>query len=108
MPSGVEDDVCEFWEDTSALIKAEPEWSLRTKPEVLHAESNTLLKLAKNGGMGAKGATLYTTVSPCPECAKLIKQAEIKRVVFRHQYRLTEGIDLLRRLGVQVERLGND
>ena len=105
MPAGSADDVCEFWEDTSALIKTEPEYSLRTKPIVLHAESNALLKISKNGGTGAEGATLYTTYSPCPECAKLIKQSGVSRVVYRHNYRLLDGIDMLKSLGVPVEQL---
>lgn len=104
MPSGELDDVCEFWEDVSALIKTEPEYVLRTKPEVLHAESNAITKLAANGGGGA-GSTLYVTMSPCPECAKLIKQTGILRVVFREQYRDTAGIDFLKQRGVQVEQI---
>ena len=96
MPSGVQDDVCEYVEDTALGAQ------LRTKPEVLHAESNALLKISKHGGLGAEGATLYTTVSPCGECAKLINQATIKRVVYRDTYRNTEGIDMLRNLGVEV------
>lgn len=79
--------------------------SLSTRPEVLHAESNALMKLAASGSSGAAGATLYTTYSPCPECAKLIKQAKVARVVYRHHYRLPEGVDMLQRLGVQCDRL---
>lgn len=110
MPAGVEDDVCEYWEsfpphEVDYLVENPPPGILRTKPEVLHAESNALLKISENGGIGAQGATLYTTLSPCPECAKLIKQAKIKRVVYRHKYRLTEGLDLLRKLGVEVVQL---
>jgi dCMP deaminase len=93
MPAGSEDDVCEIYDN---------EGNLRTKPEVLHAESNALLKIAQNGGRGAEGGTLYTTYSPCPECAKLIKQSKIARVVYRKQYRLEDGILLLRKLGVEV------
>jgi dCMP deaminase len=63
------------------------------------------MKIAENGGIGAQGGTLYTTYSPCPECAKLIKQAKIKRVVYRHNYRLLDGIEMLRKLGVPVEQL---
>lgn len=105
MPAGDEDDVCEYYEDVSSLIKTEPEWSLKTKPEVLHAESNALAKIAENGGVGAQGATLYVTMSPCKECAKLIKQAKIKRVVYREHYRDTGGIDFLTKRGVKVEQL---
>jgi dCMP deaminase len=78
---------------------------LTTKREVLHAESNALMKIAENGGVGAQGATLYTTWSPCFECSKLIRQAKVKRVVYREAYRDTSGIDFLRSSGVQVDQL---
>jgi dCMP deaminase len=78
--------------------------SLSTKPEVLHAESNSLMKLARSNE-SAEGATLYVTMSPCPECAKLIKQARIARVIYRDKYRLPEGILLLQQLGIQVDQL---
>lgn len=100
MPANEDDDTCEYWYIDNH--KNEPE--LRTKPEVLHAESNAIMKLAKHGGLGASGATLYVTMSPCFECAKLIKQADIKRVVFREQYRDTTGIDFLIKRGVLVEQ----
>jgi dCMP deaminase len=105
MPLNDADDVCEFYEDVSALHKTEPEYVLKTKPEVLHAESNAITKLAANGGLGGEGATLYVTMSPCFECAKLIKQTRIKRVVYREQYRDTSGIDFLRNRGIPVEQL---
>jgi dCMP deaminase len=100
MPSGVADDTCEYF--ANGVDDAQ---GLRTKPEVLHAESNALMKIAENGGVGAQGATLYTTYSPCPECAKLIKQAKIARVVYRNSYRLPDGILMLRKLGVRVDHL---
>lgn len=100
MPSGAEDDVCEVWDGDHPT-----EMVLRTKPDVLHAESNALLKITENGGIGAQSATLYVTHSPCPECAKLIKQAKIVRVVYRNEYRLKDGINMLRRYGVQVDHL---
>lgn len=105
MPTGSVDDVCEYWEDVSSLIKKVPEWSLKTKPEVLHAESNALMKISENGGVGAQGATLYVTLSPCIDCAKLIVQAKIKRVVYREDYRITTGTDFLRKYGVEVVHL---
>ena len=71
-----------------------------TKPYVLHAEANAISKVAKSGN-SSQGATLYITDSPCMECAKLIIQAGIKRVVYADEYRLTDGIDLLRRAGVE-------
>ena len=97
MPSGWHDDVCEVYA---------PDGSLLTKPEVLHAESNALLKIVRYGGRAAEGGTLYTTWSPCPECAKLANQAGIKRVVFRHLYRRPEGLEMLQKLGIQVQQLG--
>ena len=73
-----------------------------THPYVLHAEANAITKLARSGN-NSDQATLYVTASPCIECAKLIIQAGIRRVVYAEQYRLTDGIDLLRRAGVEVE-----
>ena len=75
-----------------------------THPYVLHAEANAITKLARSGN-NSDQATLYVTASPCIECAKLIIQAGIRRVVYAEQYRLTDGIDLLRRAGVEVEHL---
>ena len=75
-----------------------------TKPYVLHAEANAITKVAKSGN-SSDGATLYVTASPCLECSKLIIQSGIKRVVYRDEYRLTDGIDLLRRAGIEVERV---
>ena len=75
-----------------------------TKPYVLHAEANAITKVAKSGN-SSDGATLYVTASPCLECSKLIIQAGIKRVVYRDEYRLTDGVDLLRRAGIQVEKV---
>ena len=74
-----------------------------TKPYVLHAEANAITKVAKSGN-SSEGATLYVTASPCVECAKLIIQSGIKRVVYRDEYRLTDGVDLLRRAGIEVEQ----
>ncbi len=74
-----------------------------TKPYVLHAEANAITKVAKSGN-SSDGATLYVTASPCAECAKLIIQSGIRRVVYRDAYRLTDGIDLLKRAGIEVEQ----
>ena len=76
-----------------------------TKPYVLHAEANAITKVSKSGN-SSDGATLYVTASPCVECAKLIIQAGIKRVVYRDEYRLTDGIDLLKRAGIECEKVG--
>lgn len=78
-----------------------------THPYVLHAEANAITKLARSGN-NSDQATLYVTASPCIECAKLIIQAGIRRVVYAEQYWLTDGIDLLRRAGVEVEHLPLD
>ncbi|MBQ6958689.1 MAG: dCMP deaminase family protein [Bacteroidales bacterium] len=74
-----------------------------TKPYVLHAEANAITKVAKSSN-SSLGATLYVTASPCLECAKLIIQAGITRVVYSEEYRITDGVDLLRRAGIQVEK----
>lgn len=86
-PSGFEN-VCELDNGT-------------TKPYVLHAEANAITKIAKSGN-NSDGATLYVTASPCLECSKLIIQSGIRRVVYSESYRLTDGIDLLKRAGVEV------
>ena len=72
-----------------------------TKPYVLHAEANAITKLARSSN-NSDGATIYITASPCIECAKLIIQSGIKRVVYGEKYRLTDGIDLLERAGIEV------
>ena len=74
-----------------------------TKPYVLHAEANAITKVAKSGNSSA-GATLYVTASPCMECSKLIIQSGITRVVYRDAYRLMDGIELLKRAGIDVEQ----
>ena len=77
-----------------------------TKPYVLHAEANAITKLARSSN-NSDGATIYITASPCIECAKLIIQAGIKRVVYGEKYRLTDGIELLERAGIEIEYLGD-
>ncbi len=72
-----------------------------TKPYVLHAEANAITKIARSGN-NSDGATLYVTDSPCIECSKLIIQAGIRRVIFSRKYRLTEGLDLLKRAGIEI------
>lgn len=91
-PSGFEN-VCE---DESGL----------TKPYVLHAEANAITKVARSNN-SSDGATLYITASPCMECSKLIIQAGIKRVVFNELYRITDGIDLLERAGVECVHIAD-
>ncbi len=72
-----------------------------TKPYVLHAEANAITKIARSNNSSG-GATMYVTASPCIECAKLIIQAGIKRVVYSEHYRLEDGIELLKRAGIEV------
>jgi dCMP deaminase len=72
-----------------------------TKPYVLHAEANAITKIARSNN-SSDGATMYVTASPCIECAKLIIQAGIKRVVYSEKYRLEDGLDLLKRANIEV------
>jgi dCMP deaminase len=80
------------------------EGDLKTKPEVLHAESNAIAKLAKSNESG-DGATLFVTHSPCIECAKLIYQSGIQEVYYKKNYRDKSGIEFLVKSGVAVEQL---
>ncbi|WP_455498266.1 deoxycytidylate deaminase [Coprobacter sp.] len=73
-----------------------------TFPYVLHAEANAITKVARSNN-SSDGATLYVTSSPCIECAKLIIQSGIRRVVFSEYYRLNDGIDLLKKAGIEVD-----
>lgn len=86
-PSGMEN-VCE---DEDGL----------TKPYVLHAEANAITKVAQSNN-SSRGATLYITASPCMECSKLIIQAGIKRVVYNEFYRLTDGLELMEKVGIEI------
>jgi len=72
-----------------------------TKPYVLHAEANAITKVAKSNN-SSEGATLYVTTSPCLECAKLIIQSGIKRVVFCNKYHTPDGLELLKRAGIEL------
>ena len=74
----------------------------KTKPYVLHAEANAITKVAASNNNSA-GATIYVTSSPCIECAKLIIQAGIKRVVFSERYHTEEGINLIERAGIAID-----
>ncbi len=77
-----------------------------TKPYVLHAEANAITKVAKSGN-SSLGATMYVTTAPCVECAKLIIQAGIIRLVYKEGYRATDGIELLLRAGIEVINLND-
>ncbi len=72
-----------------------------TYPYVLHAEANAITKVARSNN-SSDGSTLYVTTSPCMECSKLIIQSGIRRVVFSELYRITDGIDLLKKAGVEI------
>lgn len=80
-------------------------YRLKTKPEVLHAERNCLDKMAKTGIVGAEGATMVITHSPCIECAKSIFSAGIKELVYQTDYRSPDGIYFLEKCGVKVEKI---
>lgn len=79
----------------------------KTKPYVLHAEANAITKIARSNN-SSNGATLYVTAAPCIECAKLIIQSGIKRVVYSESYRLDDGIQLLARAGIEVVFLDHE
>ncbi len=76
----------------------------KTKPYVLHAEANAITKVAKSNN-SSNGATLYVTSSPCMECAKLIIQAGIRRVVFCDDYHTADGSELLQRAGIELVKV---
>ena len=78
-----------------------------SKPYVLHAEANTLTKVARSNNSSAD-ATLYVTASPCLECSKLIIQSGIKRVVYGEEYRIMDGVELLKRAGIEVVFLNDN
>ena len=97
MPAGW-DNSCETLQSTGELV---------TRPEVLHAESNAIAKLAKSNNSGL-GADLFVTHSPCMECAKLIHQSGIARVYFGANYRDDSGIRFLKQSGIDVIQLGKE
>lgn len=114
MPAGTspEEEVCEEWDypevddgKDNEIGGPPPDKVVRTKHLVLHAEANAILKIAKNAGVSSDGATLYQTHSPCPECAKLIIQAGVKRVVYRNEYRIRLGIECLEKHGISCVHL---
>ncbi|MAG59317.1 hypothetical protein CMO96_00815 [Candidatus Woesebacteria bacterium] len=82
-------------------------YELVTKNEVLHAESNAITKLAKST-QSSEGSTMYITISPCVDCAKLVIQSGIKRVVYGELYRDDKGIKLLKKAKVQVDQINNE
>jgi dCMP deaminase len=96
--------ISDGYNGTPSGFENECEQDNKTKPYVLHAEANAITKVAKSNN-SSEGATLYVTSSPCLECAKLIIQAGISRVVFAEHYHSTEGISLLERAGIEVEQI---
>jgi dCMP deaminase len=78
----------------------------QSKPYVLHAEANAITKVAKSNN-SSEGATLYITDSPCMDCAKLIIQAGIRRVVYGDEYRMTDGIKLLEKAGIEIVKISD-
>jgi dCMP deaminase len=105
MPAGW-DNNCEY-EVVVAVVDGVPQREikeLKSKPEVLHAETNAIAKLAKSTESG-DGAVLFVTHSPCLDCAKLIFQSGIHSVFYRNNYRSTDGITFLERSGVTVEQV---
>ena len=101
MPAGW-DNNCEYEVETEA--GDDVEIVLKTRPEVLHAESNAISKLAKSSESGL-GATIFITHAPCLDCAKLIYQSGINSVFYRHSYRSDDGIKFLKQSRVTVEQL---
>jgi len=100
MPSGWDND-CE-----DKVWTQDGDYTLKTKPEVLHAETNAIAKLAKSNESGL-GATMFITHAPCLDCAKLIYQSGISSVLYRNSYRDTGGITFLEKSGVTVEKLND-
>jgi len=105
MPAGW-DNNCEY-EIFEENGEDEPEIILKTKPEVLHAETNAIAKLAKSNESGL-GATMFITHAPCLDCAKLIYQSGIGHVLYRNAYRDTSGIAFLEKSGITVEQIEKD
>jgi dCMP deaminase len=104
MPSGwdnnCEDEIGHVLDDNGYTV----ETRLKTKPEVLHAESNAIAKLAKSTESG-DGASMFITCSPCIDCAKMIYQSGIKEVFYGEEYRNNDGIDFLNKCGLSVRKL---
>lgn len=100
------DEIYEQWPHAEYNEDAEEEYRYRwkTKPEVLHAETNAISKLAKSTESG-NGAAMFITHSPCLDCAKLIYQSGITSIFYRNNYRNDDGIKFLEKSGVQVEKL---
>lgn len=108
MPSGW-DNNCEYEEEVLQSEFGKGSWlektgQLKTRPEVLHAETNAIAKLAKSTESG-DGATLFVTHAPCLDCAKLVYQTGINSVYYRNSYRSQEGLEFLEKAGVKVNKV---
>lgn len=101
MPTGWTNE-CEYWTETAELQS-----EYVTKPEVLHAETNAIAKLARSTESG-DGASMFVTCSPCLECAKLIFQSGITEVFYSEDYRTNDGIKFLKQCGILVRKLENE
>ena len=102
MPSGW-DNNCEYEEIYEYKLN-DTIYELKTRPEVLHAETNAIAKLAKSTESGLN-ATLFVTHAPCLDCAKLVYQSGINSVYYRNIYRSGDGLKFLEKAGVQVEKI---
>ena len=102
------DEIEERWPNQEQMLpKEDNRWrryALKTKPEVLHAETNAIAKLAKSTESGM-GATMFITHAPCLDCAKLIYQSGINHVLYRNSYRSDAGIEFLEKAQVKVEQM---
>jgi len=100
MPSG--------WDNECEEVVPPNEWvefeQLKTKPEVLHAETNAIAKLAKSSESGL-GATMFVTHAPCIDCAKLVYQSGIDTVYYKNDYRSTQGLDFLTKSNVNLVKV---
>lgn len=104
------EEICETWpftewNDIDQLFTTR--YKLKTKPEVLHAETNAIAKLARSSESGL-GADLFVTHSPCLDCAKIIYQSGIRRVYYGTSYRDDSGVNFLKSSGVEVEQIEKD
>ena len=103
MPSGWHNDCEDIVTPTLPYLQGDGP-TLKTKPEVLHAETNAIAKLAKSTESG-DGATMFITHAPCLDCAKLIYQSGIKSVYYRNTYRNTDGVDFLNKCNIEVKNV---
>jgi|JI10StandDraft_1071094.scaffolds.fasta_scaffold64998_13 dCMP deaminase len=95
-----EEEALDYWDNPYV----EAHFRLTTKPEVVHAEANCLLKMARDG-QPSLGADIFLTLTPCVECAKMMKVAGIRKVWFRDEYRDLSGVEFLKSQGIEVEQV---